>query len=369
MAVIKTIRKGVDPKTGKVFSDTAKSMQRLVEYCMDPRKTTPENIFCLNCSPNTAFEEMWLTKEIFNKQTNKRLFHHYEQSFPPHEITPAKATAIGKELLETFPGFKNFQVVMGTHLDKEHLHNHFCINSTNIVTGRAWDFSKQDLKNLKSLSLELCRKHDVYIHWDPYYKEHSNKNLLEMKPEEKNMLDEDREAREEVMHRTTCQGEYMAAQKGESWKKELRLAIVSVKKVATSQEDFINKMGALGYQVLWNHRKHITFTTPGGKKMRNDKFYKNQYFTKEALEKRFEKNRLSFDDKKKTQKNREFNAFTGKLQGVTALLKSQGMDDRGNCPISNLAEFGKKGLEGVALREKMRESQDKSNIKWEEQEY
>ena len=85
-----------------------------------------------------------MVRDAFNKDKNI-LAHHYIQSFSPNEkISPALAHKIGVELAQKVA--TGFQVVIATHVDREHIHNHIIINSVNMETGLKWKGNADTLK-------------------------------------------------------------------------------------------------------------------------------------------------------------------------------------------------------------------------------
>ena len=92
-----------------------------------------ENCFGTPLEITTDFER---TRILFN-QDKGRIAHHYVQSFSPNDdVTPEQAHQIGIEFLKKV--FPNYQIALGTHIDKDHIHNHFIINSCNMKTGAKW---------------------------------------------------------------------------------------------------------------------------------------------------------------------------------------------------------------------------------------
>ena len=79
----------------------------------------------VNCSPERAVDEMMITKNRWPDRGNRLLYHGY-QSFTPGEVTPEQAHSIGVRMARELWGDR-FEVVVATHLDREHLHNHFVI--------------------------------------------------------------------------------------------------------------------------------------------------------------------------------------------------------------------------------------------------
>ena len=104
------------------------NLHNVIEYAEADYKTEKQfYVSGLNCSPETALEEMIITKKQFNK-TNGILGFHAFQSFKEGEVTPEQAHAIGVKLAEEMWGDR-FEVVVSTHLNTNHYHNHFVINS------------------------------------------------------------------------------------------------------------------------------------------------------------------------------------------------------------------------------------------------
>lgn len=241
---------------------------RAINYITKDGKTSQKLITGINCSLESAFDEMIVTKNMYNK-TGGRQFVHFVHSYHPDEkITPELAHEISLKLLED-KRFKGFEIIAATHADKNHLHTHFILNAVNSETGRKWNQSPRQLEKLKELSNKLCHEHKLkYSFANTKTDKFINKKNISI-------------------------GEYYAKQKGKSWKHEAFLAIKTCKQTATSKEDFIDKLEKLGYKVRWeNNRKNITFTLPANyegkvKKINNDKFYPPDIFTKESLEKSF----------------------------------------------------------------------------------
>ena len=75
----------------------------------------------LNCDPGWEYQQMMDTKRELGK-TSGRLAYHIIQSFKPGEVTPELALEIAKEFAEKY--LSDYEVVIGTHIDKGHIHNH-----------------------------------------------------------------------------------------------------------------------------------------------------------------------------------------------------------------------------------------------------
>ena len=92
-------------------------------YIQNPQKTTDSSyVTAINCLKQTALQQMILTKQRYGKEDNYIAWHGY-QSFKPGEVTPERCHEIGVKLAQEMWGDR-FQVIVTTHLDKDHLHNH-----------------------------------------------------------------------------------------------------------------------------------------------------------------------------------------------------------------------------------------------------
>lgn len=239
MAVIKCI--SAKSKVGHVL-----------KYVQDKEKTEEKIISGINCNPETAKEEMNFTKELHGK-TEGRQYYHVIQSFKPGEVTPGKAHEIGKELAAK--KFKDYECVVVTHTDREHVHNHIVVNSVNKETGKMYHSSKQDLKDLKNENDSICNREGLSV------------------PEKKK-------------NRYFSMGEVKIAEKGDSLKFRLMDDIDHAKEKSLSRDEFIEHMKEWGYEVNWTDtRKYITYTTTEGKKFR-DKSLPSDY-SKEVMENGF----------------------------------------------------------------------------------
>ena len=114
----------------------------------------------INCSPERAVDEMMITKNRWPDHGNRLLYHGY-QSFSPGEVTPEQAHRIGVTLARELWGDR-FEVVVATHLDREHLHNHFVCNAISFLDGRKFIWDKE-YPRMRKLSDELCRNERLSV--------------------------------------------------------------------------------------------------------------------------------------------------------------------------------------------------------------
>ena len=138
------------------------NLQAVINYGKNGDKT--DNgvlVSSVNCSVDTAYEEMALTKKFFHKE-DKTLGYHIIQSFKGNEVSPERANQIGKELAEELWGNK-YQVVICTHINKENIHNHLILNSVSFIDGKKYHNGKEDIAFLKETSDNLCLKYGLSI--------------------------------------------------------------------------------------------------------------------------------------------------------------------------------------------------------------
>ena len=233
-------------------------MRRVIDYVKQEKKTRWGNALLVtgsNCVPQSAFIEMQMTKERFHK-TGGTQFYHFVQSFSAgDDVTPQEVNAIGLEFAQK--QFPDFEVVIATHVDTGHLHNHMVVNSVSHKGGHKLHQSYDDLLTHRKVNDQICLAHGLQVldECDP------RKEKKRMKP-----------------------GEYQAGLRGDSWKLDLIQAINEALEYATDRESFIENMELEGYEVSWSpNRKHITFTCPNGRKCRDSSLH-DETFLKENLE-------------------------------------------------------------------------------------
>ena len=211
-----------------------------------------------NCTAQSALSEMQLTKGRYRK-TDGRQYYHFVQSFAEtDDLTPQEVHAIGLELAQR--EFPNFEVLVATHIDTGHLHNHLVVNSVSFQNGRKLHQSAADLQAHRLASDAICIAHGLEI----------------LPPPQK-----------QVKQKRMGSREYRSAHKRQSWKVQLTSAIDLCMQYAATREEFIALMESEGYQVRWTEgRKNITYTTPEGMKCRDDRLHKEKY-RKEVMEYEF----------------------------------------------------------------------------------
>ena len=248
-------------------NQTPSAQKGVLDYCMQPSKTFDEDeqlayISGYNCIPELANESFLATQKVFGHEPDGVRFYHFVQSFKIGEaISPQEANEIGMELAKIFG---NREVIVATHIDKDHLHNHIVACSYDLESGLKLHYNKYFLSDLRQKSDEICQAHGLNV----LKKYNPNVKSQRLGPKE-----------------------YRAAMNGNSWKMALRVAIDFCMSRAGSKDEFWSLMKKYGYDMVWTpERKYITYIcqTAEGKtyKVRDIKLNDEKYL-KENMEHEF----------------------------------------------------------------------------------
>ncbi len=249
------------------------SIATAINYVSKKEKTEEKLISGIDCNPKTAIDEMKATKELYDKDSGRQ-YSHFIQSFnPKDEISPEKAHDIGKEFIKNNDKFNGFEIILATHKDKKHIHNHFIINSVNYETGRKFHTTKYEYQDMKDLSNKLSKEYGLTV---------------PEKSKEKGKVTSFNQNKYRVMERH-FQGT------AKSYILETAIAVKKAQEKAISKDDFIKEMDKQGYSTNWTDtRKHITFKNEeSGKKVRLanlEKTFNDSSFTKGGLIDEFKHN-------------------------------------------------------------------------------
>ena len=115
----------------------------------------------INCDREFAKEEFQLTKERFGKQGGIVAIHGY-QSFEEEEVLPSTAHEIGVKLAKDLWGDR-FQVIVATHLNTDHVHNHFVINSVSFKDGLRFHMCTARYQEMREASDKLCHEYELSV--------------------------------------------------------------------------------------------------------------------------------------------------------------------------------------------------------------
>jgi hypothetical protein len=243
----------------KKGTQTRGCMKSVMRYVSQPGKTfwDGQNLVSgIGCQPETAFDEFLSTKLLHHKEGGM-MFYHMVQSFPKGaDVDPRTAHEAARRLAGYFDGC---EVLVCTHVDREHIHSHCIINSVNFETGRKVHMADEQIQELRVRNDEICEELGL-----PKFQRDEQRKTQGM-----------------------SNAEYYTASKGESWKFELMRVIDECMRCAGSREEFLILLRSEGYDATWtDSRKNITYITPSGLKCRDSKLHMAKYL-KENMEAEF----------------------------------------------------------------------------------
>ena len=234
------------------------AMRGVMLYVMKEKKTAWEDgplVSGINCQPQSVYDDFLNTKLLYHKDGSV-MFYHMVQSFPRGAaVDPRQAHEAARRLAEYFDGC---EVLVCTHVDREHVHSHCVINSVNFETGKKLHMAKEQLQELMRRNDAICQEMGLPVFDAPTQQA-----------------------------RGMSGAEYHTALKGQSWKLRLMNTIDECMKCAADKDAFVSLMASEGYAVRWEStRKYITYTTPDGMRCRDNKLHEEKY-CKEAMEHEF----------------------------------------------------------------------------------
>lgn len=224
MAIIKFTSGKINPRT-------------VINYVCNKEKTTDKLISGKDCMPESCEYEFAEVKKTFGK-TDGRTYYHMIQSFSPDDrIIPEQAHEVGLQMAELFEGY---QVLVVTHTNKAHIHNHLVINSVNFENGKKLTISNQELEEIKNYSNSICLQNG----WDvTEAKTRRNRN-----PKWKQIIIED--------------------------------ALTAMAE-SYSMDEYISKLKELGIYVSYNpDYKYMTYSDAEGHKCRDAKLFDERLLKK-----------------------------------------------------------------------------------------
>lgn len=133
-----------------------------IRYVLNGDKTEEQILTAhLNCDPGRECRQMLDTKRNYGKLDGVQ-YYHIIQSFKPGEITPELALEIAQEFAKEH--LTGYEVVIGVHVDKEHIHVHILFNSVNADTGEKYHSNAQSYyQQIRATSDRLCREHGLSV--------------------------------------------------------------------------------------------------------------------------------------------------------------------------------------------------------------
>ena len=210
----------------------------------------------IDCQPETAFDEFLSTKLLHHKDGGVMFYHMVQSFLKGADVDPRAAHEAARQLAGYFEGC---EVLVYTHVDREHIHSHCIINSVNFETGRKVHMADEQIQELRVRNDQICEELGL-----PKFQRDEQKRSRGM-----------------------SNAEYYTADRGESWKFELMRVIYECMRCAGNREEFLALLRAEGYDATWTEsRKNITYTTPDGRKCRDSRLHIEKYI-KENMEAEF----------------------------------------------------------------------------------
>ena len=224
---------------------------------------------------SVADEEMVMTKlaaafkkgddDLKELSSGKQvLAHHIIQSFSPDDnLTPEQVHEIGRQTMLELTG-GNYEFVIATHTDKDHLHNHIILNTTNTSTLKKFRWEKKTLKNLRAISDKYAARYGAKI----------------IEPTMKNSYTK-----------------YSAWRRQNNYRFEIKERLDFLMKHSLSLEDFKQKAAALDLQIDFSGKfvKYKLLDQPQQRNVRDDTLSKKGLYSLEKIKERISKNQLVFD--------------------------------------------------------------------------
>lgn len=169
MAITKTMHMKASGK-GKIDIH----LEHAINYILQPKKLGNSNLTGgINCLPDSAYEQMKATKQMFGK-AGGRQGYHFVISLKPGEGTPEIMYDIAMRFTEEAFGGE-YETVVAVHTDRNHLHAHIIINSVNMVTGYKFQYHEGDWKyKFQPITNKLCDEYGLNITPAEYSKEPKN---------------------------------------------------------------------------------------------------------------------------------------------------------------------------------------------------
>lgn len=224
---------------------------------------------------SVADEEMIMTKlaaafkkgddDLKELSSGKQvLAHHIIQSFSPEDnLTPEQIHEIGRQTMMEFTG-GNYEFIIATHTDKNHLHNHIILSTTNTSTLKKMRWQKNTLKNLRAISDKHAAKYGAKI----------------IEPTMKNSYTK-----------------YSAWRRQNNYRFEIKQRLDFLLKQSTSLEDFKEKALALDLQIDFSGKfvKYRLTDQPQKRRVRDDTLSKKGRYSLDRIKERVNKNQLVYN--------------------------------------------------------------------------
>ena len=211
-----------DEKTSK---ETYSNLHKELNYIVNDEKTE-EKLYVsgINCNPENAKKEFMITKKRFQQKEGILAFHAI-QSFKETNLNPELVHNIGLQLANEMWGDR-FQVVVATHLNTNHFHNHFIINSVSCFDGKRYYDTRTSYARLRKINDQLCMENNLDYMEEKNTKSGLNYKNFQLKNENVNIYD-----------------------------KQIKLDVDMAIGLATSYQEFLNILENMNYEVTERSEK------------------------------------------------------------------------------------------------------------------
>lgn len=243
-----------EAKTSKENISKFTDLYSVLNYATNGEKTEEKYFVSgINCNVDSAYDEMQNAKDYWNKKSGIQAFHCY-QSFAEGEVTPEIAHEIGVRLAKEMWGDR-FQVIVTTHLNTNHIHNHFVVNSVSFKDGKKYYSNRTNTALFREISDSLCKEYNLSIVEKPKvkkidFKQYANKY-------------------------------YSKDNYSQTAKKDLDFAI----KQSYSYKDFFKLMNKLGYDIYERYGKISIRNYKYNRNIRIERRY-GEFYSIESIKRR-----------------------------------------------------------------------------------
>lgn len=231
-----------------INEDFIKDLHRVINYTIDDYKTEQQYFSTgINCGVDTAYKEMMGTKKEFSKTGGILAFHGF-QSFKEGEVTPEVAHEIGVKLAEELWGDR-FEVVVSTHINTNHIHNHFVINSVSFKDGKRYYDKRSTYAEIRHVSDSLCAEYGLSV------------------------LDEKSCRNSRINYANYYKGVAVRSTYHSTTKEDIDRAIAQ----AYDYKDFLNLMRAMNYEIINRYGKLSVKRPPYKRNIRIERSFGDEY--------------------------------------------------------------------------------------------
>lgn len=231
-----------------INEDFIKDLHRVINYTIDDYKTEQQYFSTgINCGVDTAYKEMMGTKKEFSKTGGILAFHGF-QSFKEGEVTPEVAHEIGVKLAEELWGDR-FEVVVSTHINTNHIHNHFVINSVSFKDGKRYYDKRSTYAEIRHVSDSLCAEYGLSV------------------------LDEKPCRNSRINYANYYKGVAVRSTYHSTTKEDIDRAIAQ----AYDYKDFLNLMRAMNYEIINRYGKLSVKRPPYKRNIRIERSFGDEY--------------------------------------------------------------------------------------------